>query len=188
MPREVGLVWFVDRDAQQFADWGIDYVKYDWLEWDLLTETEKQAGTKPVRFTNHKIRNTALRSASITISARWIGILSSVSRRSIRRPRMRFVREHCNLWRLTEDIHADWKRLIAPFEDELVQRLAQTRPGSYGDLDMLQIGPMGVPNRAEKVFRSSRLKPAEQYLAAHPVEPAHATAAVVLQRADNGCF
>jgi hypothetical protein len=26
---EVGPVWFVDRDAQQFVDWGIDYVKYD---------------------------------------------------------------------------------------------------------------------------------------------------------------
>jgi len=28
----VGPCWFVDRDARQFADWGIDYVKYDWGE------------------------------------------------------------------------------------------------------------------------------------------------------------
>jgi alpha-galactosidase len=51
-----------------------------------------------------------------------------------------------------------------PFGDELVGRLALTRPGHYGDLDMLQIGPMGTPNQAAKVFKPSRLKPSEQYL------------------------
>jgi alpha-galactosidase len=53
--------------------------------------------------------------------------------------------------------------MIAPFHDGLVRRLALTRPGSYGDLDMLQIGPLGRPNRAEVVFRPSPLKAAEQY-------------------------
>ena len=28
-------MWLIDRDAKQFADWGIDYVKYDWKEWTL---------------------------------------------------------------------------------------------------------------------------------------------------------
>ena len=73
------------------------------------------------------------------------------------------MQSHSNLWRLTADIHANWHRLIAPFDDALTARLANTRPGAYGDLDMLQIGPMGRPNRAEKVFHPSRLKPAEQY-------------------------
>jgi alpha-galactosidase len=31
----IGPVWLVDRDARQFAEWGIDYVKYDWKEWTL---------------------------------------------------------------------------------------------------------------------------------------------------------
>jgi alpha-galactosidase len=51
--------------------------------------------------------------------------------------------------------------MIAPFEME--QRLQLTRPGSYGDLDMLQIGPLGNPNRAVVVLNPSPLKPAEQY-------------------------
>ena len=72
-----------------------------------------------------------------------------------------FVPKYSNLWRLTPDIHAEWSRMIAPFGME--ERLRLTRPGSYGDLDMLQIGPLGKPNRAEVVFKPSPLAPAEQY-------------------------
>ena len=52
--------------------------------------------------------------------------------------------------------------MIAPFG--LEQRLKLTQPGHYGDLDMLQIGPLGKPNRAEVVFKPSPLTPSEQYL------------------------
>ena len=161
---EVGPVWLVDRDAQQFADWGIDYVKYDWLEWDLLTPKEKAERVKPVRFTRHKI-------AEHGITQRFYNDFRGLDRDIVislspeHQPEEdAFVQAHSNLWRLTADIHASWKRLIAPFDDELAARLSRTRPGAYGDLDMLQIGPMGVPNRAEKVFRPSALTPAEQYL------------------------
>lgn len=160
---EVGPVWFVDRDAQQFADWGIDYVKYDWMEWDLLTDEEKADGVKPVRHTREK-------RAEHGITQRFYNDFRALDRDVVislspnhQASEDAFVRDHSNLWRLTEDIHAHWQRMIAPFEDELVERLALTRPGAYGDLDMLQIGPMGKPNRAEKVFHPSRLKPAEQY-------------------------
>jgi alpha-galactosidase len=159
----VGPVWFVDRDAQQFADWGIDYVKYDWLEWDLLTEQQKKDGMKPKRNSREKREENG-------ITQRFYSDFRALDRDVVisLSPRHSpgedaFVQEHCNLWRLTEDIHAKWHRLIAPFDDELVDRLAMTRPGGYGDLDMLQIGPLGRPNRAEKVFRPSPLTPAEQY-------------------------
>jgi alpha-galactosidase len=160
---EVGPVWFIDRDAQQFADWGIDYVKYDWLEWDLLTDEEKAAGVKPVRNTNEKREDHG-------ITPRFYHDFRALDRDMVisLSPKHNpaedaFVSKHANLWRLTEDIHDKWDRLIAPFDDELVERLAMTRPGSYGDLDMLQIGPLGRPNRAETVFRPTRLTPAEQY-------------------------
>lgn len=160
---EVGPVWFIDRDAQQFADWGIDYVKYDWLEWDLLTDEEKAAGVKPVRNTKEKREEHG-------ITQRFYQDFRTLDRDIVisLSPKHdpaedEFVSKNSNLWRLTEDIHDKWDRLIAPFDDELVERLAMTRPGSYGDLDMLQIGPLGTPNRAEKVFRPTRLTPAEQY-------------------------
>jgi alpha-galactosidase len=64
---------------------------------------------------------------------------------------------------MTSDIKSIWEDLVRPFTDDLVARYHHTRPGLYGDLDMLQIGPLGKPNRAEKVFVSSPLTPAEQY-------------------------
>ncbi|MBT3191445.1 MAG: hypothetical protein HN341_02710, partial [Verrucomicrobia bacterium] len=159
----VGPVWFVDRDARQFADWGIDYVKYDWLEWDLVTEQQKAEGVKPKRNKREKEEENG-------ITQRFYNDFRALDRDVVisLSPRHSpsedaFVQEHCNLWRLTEDIHAHWDRMLAPFDDELVSRLALTRPGRYGDLDMLQIGPLGRPNAAEKVFRPSPLKPAEQY-------------------------
>ncbi len=160
---EVGPVWFVDRDAQQFAEWGIDYVKYDWLEWDLLTDAEKEAGVKPERHAREKMEANG-------ITQRFYNDFRALDRDIVvslspehKESEDAFVQDQCNLWRLTADIHAHWKRMIAPFDDELVERLAMTRPGAYGDLDMLQIGPLGRPNRAEKEFRPSPLKPAEQY-------------------------
>ena len=160
---EVGPVWFVDRDAQQFAEWGIDYVKYDWLEWDLMTDEERAAGVKPVRHGRDKQKQNG-------ITQRFYNDFRALDRDIVLSlsPKHElnedgFVRDNCNLWRLTADIHAHWDRMIAPFEDDVVKRLALTRPGSYGDLDMLQIGPKGRPNRAEKVFRPSPLKPTEQY-------------------------
>lgn len=160
---EVGPVWFVDRDAQQFAEWGIDYVKYDWLEWDLMTDEERAAGVKPIRHGRDKQKQNGITQRFYNdFRALDRDIVISLSPKH-ELSEDNFVRENCNLWRLTEDIHAHWERMIAPFEDDVVQRLALTRPGRYGDLDMLQIGPKGRPNRAEKVFRPSPLKPAEQY-------------------------
>ena len=160
---EVGPVWFVDRDAQQFAEWGIDYVKYDWLEWDLMTDEERAAGVKPIRHGRDKQKQNGITQRFYhDFRALDRDIVISLSPKH-ELSEDAFVRENCNLWRLTEDIHAHWDRMIAPFEDDVVQRLAQTRPGHYGDLDMLQIGPKGRPNRAEKVFRPSPLKPTEQY-------------------------
>jgi alpha-galactosidase len=160
---KVGPVWLIDRDAQQFADWGIDYVKYDWLEWDLLTDEEKAAGVQPLRFTNEKREEHGITQRFYhDFRALDRDIVISLSPKH-NPAEDAFVSTCSNLWRLTEDIHDEWGRLILPFDDELVERLAMTRPGHYGDLDMLQIGPMGTPNRAEKVFRPTRLTPAEHY-------------------------
>jgi alpha-galactosidase len=46
----IGPFWRVDGDAKQFADWGIDYVKYDWKEWTLEKKGDiyKVDQSKPV--------------------------------------------------------------------------------------------------------------------------------------------
>lgn len=155
----IGDVWLVDRDARQFAAWGIDYVKYDWKEWTLgkaekgfwpredlpQHKTQESGITKRV----HDDYRAVDRDIVISLSPNHDDYEDT------------FVPALCNLWRLTPDIRAEWSRLIAPFGME--KRLQLTGAGHYGDLDMLQIGPLGKPNRAEVVFRPSPLSPAEQY-------------------------
>lgn len=157
---QVGPYWFVDRDAQQFADWGIDYVKYDWVEVEL---TKNQDG-RYSRINTERIRKTD------SITGRFFNDFRSLDRDIVislspgHNPEEdELVSKYCNLWRLTSDIKAMWEHLTRPFSDELVARYPQTRPGLYGDLDMLQIGPLGQPNRNLKEFKPSPLTPPEQY-------------------------
>ena len=155
---KIGPVWLVDRDARQFAKWGIDYVKYDWVEWTLEkgdegywpSEDQPQRKTE----TNSKRVHDDFRALDRDIVLSFSPVHDALEDGS--------VPKYCNLWRLTPDIEAEWPRIIAPFEME--DRLQLTGPGHYGDLDMLQIGPLGKPNRAEVVFSPSPLTPAEQYL------------------------
>jgi alpha-galactosidase len=156
---KVGPVWFVDKDAQQFAEWGIDYVKYDWVEVLIKDENGKYKFDRSV-----KIKK------SDSITNRFYNDFRSLDRDIVisLSPRHNpeedtLVSKYCNLWRLTKDIKANWEHLQRPFSDELVARYPQTRPGLYGDLDMLQIGPLGKPNRAEKEFIPSPLSASEQY-------------------------
>lgn len=154
---QIGPVWLVDRDARQFAGWGVDYVKYDWKDWTL--EQGAQGFTQRRDMPQIKTEATAKR---VYDNFRGLDrdIVVSLSP-DHNGEEEKFVPQYCNLWRLTPDIRAEWGRIMAPFTME--ERLKLTRAGSYGDLDMLQIGPLGRPNRAEVVFTPSPLKPAEQY-------------------------
>jgi len=157
---QVGPYWFVDRDARQFAEWGIDYVKYDWVEVEL-TKNDKGVYTRD--------RSVRIRKSD-SITSRFYNDFRSLDRDIVvslspsHNPEEdEIVTKYCNLWRLTSDIKAQWEHLTRPFEDEFVNRYPLTRPGLYGDLDMLQIGPLGKPNRALKEFKPSPLSAAEQY-------------------------
>jgi alpha-galactosidase len=153
----IGPAWFVDRDARQFADWGVDYVKYDWVEWTLKKGEKGFDWRRDLPI--HKSEAVAKRvHDDFRALDRDIVISFSPEHHSDEEG---FITRYCNLWRLTQDIEAKWPRLIAPFAME--ERLRLTKPGCYGDLDMLQIGPLGRPNRADIVFTPSPLLPAEQY-------------------------
>lgn len=156
----IGEAWMIDRDARQFAEWGVDYVKYDWKEWSLV---KNQAGAfAPAKGKSEDKSEAVTKRFHDDFRAVDRDIVISLSPRHSA-AEDQFVGKYANLWRLTEDIHADWKRIKAPFEAPLVDRFKLTRPGAYGDLDMLQIGMLGQPNNANTVFKPSPLTGAEQY-------------------------
>ena len=156
----IGSTWLVDRDAQQFAAWGVDFVKYDWKEWPLVRRAD--GAYEPDPKANHDKTEAMIRRFHDDFRAVNRDITLSLSPRHSRREDP-WCAQYANLWRLTEDIQPGWPCLTAPFAGELAERHALSGPGHFGDLDMLQIGSIGVPNSTNSVFKPSPLTPAEQY-------------------------
>jgi alpha-galactosidase len=156
----IGPVWLVGEDARQFAAWGVDFVKYDWKEWPLVRQADGKFQPDPKA--SHDKIEAVIRRFHDDFRAVDRDIVLSLSPRHSRSEDPWCAR-YANLWRLTEDIEPGWPCLKAPFHGELAERHALSGPGHFGDLDMLQIGSIGVPNSINTTFRLSPLTPAEQY-------------------------
>ncbi len=136
---EVGKYWFFDKDAKQFADWGIDYIKVDWHPNDIPT-TKKMADDlrKSGRDMVYSLSNNAPFKNAAGLS------------------------RYANLWRTTGDIHDKWNS-IAPKGFGVNKWRKFQSQGHWNDPDMLQVGNLGVPNSFVKTFKKSRLTADEQY-------------------------
>jgi alpha-galactosidase len=126
---------FAAHDARQWAEWGVDYLKYDWFPNDVPTVT---------------VMTDALRSTGRDI-------VYSLSNTGIYDHAPDYVRL-ANLWRTTGDIVDTWESVarIGFLQDRWA---AFTGPGHWSDPDMLVVGMVGWgPN-----LHPTRLTPDEQY-------------------------
>ena len=117
--RMFGQFSFVSQDVRQWAAWGVDYLKYDWVPVDFehTAEIARELRTSG--------RDVVLSVANNTPFAEATRISSLA-----------------NSWRTSADVKDDWDDLSeigfsrdrwAPFN----------RPGSYNDPDMLLVGHVG---------------------------------------------
>lgn len=137
---KVGEHWFFDKDARQWAEWGFDYVKVDWLPNDVPT-TQRIA--KDLLSCGRDIV------LSISNAAPY--------------ENMEGLSKYSNAWRTTGDIHDSWGSVSGiGFAQEKWQKY--TSPGHWNDPDMLQVGRIGTPNQANTTFRPTRLTPDEQFM------------------------
>jgi len=134
----VGKYWFFDRDVKEMAKWGIDYIKVDWKPNDVPTATRM---SKDLLDSGRDIILSLSNAAPIQDAPG----LSKVS----------------NLWRTGGDIHDSWKSISRCF-DSLAWNEFQ-RPGHWNDMDMLQVGMRGIPNRFNSEPKMTGLTPDEQY-------------------------
>lgn len=136
---KTGDYWFFDRDAQQWADWGFDYVKVDWKPNDVPT-TERIY--KDLKKTDRAI------------------ILSLSNAAPFEN--MKGLIQYANATRTTGDIHDAWGSIKGiGFSQEKWQQFL--KPGHWPDPDMLQVGKLGKPNNMNTKFEPTRLSPDEQY-------------------------
>ncbi|PUZ22995.1 alpha-galactosidase [Chitinophaga parva] len=133
--RRYGAFSLVKNDVQQWASWGFDYVKYDWVTNDIAHTAElqyllAQCGRDVV----YSISN----AAPFELAEDW--------------------RNLTNAWRTTGDIHDSWCSMTTiGFLQDKWQPYA--RPGSWNDPDMLVLGKVGWG----KDLHATHLSPDEQY-------------------------
>lgn len=126
---------FAGNDAAQWAEWGVDYLKYDWFPNDVPHVAEmSEALRKGKRDVVYSLSNT--------------GIYDDAPD---------YVRL-ANLWRTTGDITDTWSRVsqIGFSQDRWA---AYTGPGHWADPDMLVVGKVGWGPS----LHPTRLTPDEQY-------------------------
>lgn len=137
--QKVGAHWFVDADARQWAEWGIDFVKF-----------ERKPNDVP---TTGRIKR--------ALDASKRDIVLSLSNEAPYEQAGDWARL-TNMWRTTGDIGDTWDKVsrIGFSQDRWAP---YGGPGHWIDPDMLQAGSVGVPNTFVRQLRPSRLTPDEQY-------------------------
>jgi len=141
-----GRTSFASEDARQWAEWGIDYVKYDWAPIDVPHAAEM---FKALRDSGRDIVLSLSNAADVALAGEW--------------PRV------ANSWRTTGDIGDQWQyhpndkepwrygvSEIAFSQDPWA---ASSGPGHWNDPDMLVVGKVGWGPS----LHPTRLTPDEQY-------------------------
>ncbi|ANH83049.1 alpha-galactosidase [Niabella ginsenosidivorans] len=133
--RRYGAVSFAKQDVQQWAAWGFDYVKYDWVTNDIAHTAEL---SYLFRQSGRDITLSISNAAPFELAEDWSRL--------------------ANAWRTTGDIHDSWCSMTTiGFLQNKWQPFA--KPGSWNDPDMLVLGKLGWG----KDIHTTNLTPDEQY-------------------------
>ena len=134
--RYFGKYSFAKQDAQQWADWGVDYLKYDWNINDVWW----------------------LRDMREAIDATGRDIVYSISNHS-RVTLGPELLKNAECWRTTGDIRDTWQSMSTIGFEGQERWAGFTGPGNWPDADMLVLGKVGWGRK----MHWTELTPWEQY-------------------------
>jgi alpha-galactosidase len=138
---------FETQDAAQYADWGIDYLKYDWCSYGSIEKERTRESLEKPYVTMRRALNGVHRDIVFSLCQygmgdvwEWGGEVGG------------------NSWRTTGDIEDTWERVSEiGFAQAGHERYA--KPGNWNDPDMLVVGKVGWGPQ----LHPTRLTPNEQY-------------------------
>ncbi len=123
----LGKYSFAEADAKQFADYGFDYLKYDWYPNDVPHTAEM---SKALRVSGRDILFSLSNTAPFEHAKDWA--------------------QWANCWRTTGDIRDSWASAPKSWANSVSEiAFSQDRwapfagPGHWNDLDMLVVGQVG---------------------------------------------
>ena len=142
------------QDFQTFAQWGVDYLKYDWCGYTSVLAPGETNQQLPVLKRPYQVGRTALNQVARDIiyslcQYGWGNVWEWGAEKGI----------EGNSWRTTGDITDTWESM-AGIGFRQVGNSKYASPGHWNDPDMLVIGKVGWGPR----LRDSRLTPNEQYV------------------------
>jgi len=136
------------QDADTYANWGIDYLKYDLCSYDQLLPKEPALADYQAPY----------RLMSEALAAQPRDIVYSLCQYGIADVWKWGSEVRGNLWRTTGDIEDNW-RTVKEIMDAQKVPAPYARSGHWNDPDMLVVGEVGWGDG----LHPSRLTPDEQY-------------------------
>ena len=136
------------QDAKTYADWGIDYLKYDWCSYDEIAPKQRTVTDyqKPYRVMWAALSNVkrdilySFCQYGMGDSWNWAGLVGG------------------NSWRTTGDINDSWQSMTdIGFHQQA--EAPHAMPGHFNDPDMLVVGKVGWGDSQH----NTHLTPDEQY-------------------------
>lgn len=137
--RYPGSFGHYDTDAQTFADWGVDLLKFDgcYMDWTLLEDGYRDMS----RALNKTGR-------SILYSCEW-----PLYEWAFKQPDYTAIRETCNHWRNYDDVYDSWASVKSILDWSAAHQdiiLPSAGPGGWNDPDMLVIGNFGLSHAQQE--------------------------------------
>jgi len=119
-----------EQDAQTFAEWGVDYLKYDWCSaGQTYSIAERRASCQRMGEALLRCGRPIVYSLSESSPGSEVWIWGPLA--------------GANLWRTTGDIHDNWAEMSEiGFNQDRFASFA--RPGYWNDPDMLEVGNGGM--------------------------------------------
>jgi alpha-galactosidase len=134
------------QDARQFADWGFDYLKYDWCGYSSVSGRESLEDLQRPYILMRTVLDQVNRDIVYSICQYGWGDVWEWG-----------AKVGGNCWRTTGDIRDTWSSMARGFNE--ADHWKYSSPGHWNDPDMMVLGKVGWgPN-----LRDSRLTPDEQY-------------------------
>ena len=145
----MGSYKFEKQDAKQWANWGFDYVKYDWCSYYKVFDTTDQSVAeirKPYQIMGDALKQQD-RDILFSLCQYGMGNVGEWGQEA-----------GGNSWRTSRDVHDTWTSM-AGIGFNQAGREKYAGPGHWNDVDMLVVGMVGWGPK----LRPTRLTPDEQY-------------------------
>lgn len=143
-------------DAQTFADWGFDFLKYDWCNYAPNDQRTEEVLRRPYLLMG-KILEKLNRDIVFDMCQYGMGKVSTWG-----------AETGAQCWRVGSDLKDTWSSIVTVV-DTCEWTWPYAGPGRWNDLDMMLLGILGWDEKKEdrsqwgKISRPTHLSPNEQY-------------------------